>query len=131
MTKEKLQEFLNTFITGKYKNNLVILDNAGSHNNELIRNTIINSGNKYLFSVPYTPKTNPIEGFFNQIKYYLKLNKNVLKFNELEGEIKNAIEKVKPENYKNYFNYAYKQKDTRIYTRKISTRKKKSKYYKE
>ena len=131
MTKERLQEFLNTFITGKYKNNLVILDNAGSHNNELIRNTIINSGNKYLFSVPYTPKTNPIEGFFNQIKYYLKLNRKILKFNELEGEIKNAIEKVKPENYKNYFNYAYKQKDTRIYTRKISTRKKKLKYYKD
>ena len=61
----------------------------------------------------------------------MKLNKNVLKFNELEVEIKNAIEKVKPENYKNYFNYAYKQKDNRIYTRKISTRKKKSKYYKE
>lgn len=114
MTKERLQEFLNIFITGKYKNNLVILDNAGSHNNELIKNTISSSGNKYLFSVPYTPKTNPIEGFFNQIKYYLKLNKNVLKFNELEGEIKNAIEKVKPENYKNYFYYVYKH--TGIYT---------------
>ena len=130
MTKEILQEFLNTFITDKYKNNLVILDNAGSHNNELIKNTIINSGNKYLFSVPYTPKTNPIEGFFNQIKYYLKLNRKILKFNELEIKIKNAIDKVKPENYINYFNYAYKQKDNRIYTRKISTRKKKSKIYK-
>ena len=39
-------------------------------NNELIKNTITNSGNKYLFSIPYTPKTNPIEGFFNQLKYY-------------------------------------------------------------
>ena len=27
-------------------------------------------------------------------------------------------------------NYAYKQKDTRIYTRKISTRKKQAKIYK-
>ena len=131
MTKERFVEFLEVNIFDKYKNHLIILDNAGSHNNEYVKQAIINSGNKYLFSVPYTPKTNPIEGFFNQIKYYLKLNKNVLKFNELEGEIKNAIEKVKPENYKNYFNYAYKQKDTRIYTRKISTRKKKSKYYKE
>jgi transposase len=130
MTKERLQEFLNTFITGKYKNNLVILDNAGSHNNELIKNTIINSGNKYLFSVPYTPKTNPIEGFFNQIKYYLKLNRKILKFNELEIEIINAIDKVKSENYINYFNYAYKQKENRLYTRKISTRKKQAKIYK-
>jgi hypothetical protein len=83
-----------------------------------------------LFSVPYTPKTNPIEGFFNQIKYYLKLNRKILKFNELETEIKNSIEKVKYENYKNYFNYAYKNKNNRIYSRKISTRRKKTKYYK-
>ena len=69
--------------------------------------------------------------FFNQIKYYLKLNRKILKFNELVIEIKNAIDKVKPKNYMNYFNYAYKQKDNRIYTRKISTRKKKNKYYKE
>jgi hypothetical protein len=60
----------------------------------------------------------------------LKLNRKILKFNELEIKIKNAIDKVKPENYINYFNYAYKQKDNRIYTRKISTRKKKSKIYK-
>ena len=45
-------------------------------------------------------------------------------------EVKNAIDKVKPENYKNYFNYAYKKKDNRKYNRKISTRKRKTKLYK-
>jgi transposase len=125
MTKERLQDFLNLFIVGKYTNNLIVLDNAGSHNNELIKNTIINSNNKYLFSVPYTPKTNPIEGFFNQLKYYLKLNKKVLKFNDIETEINNAIKLVKPVNYKNYFEYAYKIKNNQVYKRKKSTRKKK------
>ena len=33
--------------------------------------------------------------FFNQIKHYLKLNKKVLKYDELVVEIKNAIKKVK------------------------------------
>ena len=41
--------------------------------------------------------------FFNQIKHYLKLHKKVLKFKELEKE-------VKPINYKNYFEFAYNKK---------------------
>jgi hypothetical protein len=45
--------------------------------------------------VPYTQKINPIEKFFNQIKHHLKLNKKVLKFDELKQETKIAIDKVK------------------------------------
>ena len=37
MTKERLLEFLQEHIFPKYKNNLIILDNARSHNNELIK----------------------------------------------------------------------------------------------
>jgi transposase len=95
MTKERFVEFLEVNIFNKYKNHLIILDNAGSHNNEYVKQAIINSGNKYLFTIPYTPKTNPIEQYFNQIKHYLKLNKKVLKYNDLVIEIKNAIKQVK------------------------------------
>jgi len=106
MTKERFVDFLQENVFNKYKNNLIILDNSGSHNNQFVKEAIINSGNKYLFTIPYTPKTNsPIENYFNQIKHYLKLNKKVLKYNELNDEIKN----VKKENYMNYFNYAYKK----------------------
>lgn len=52
------------------------MDNADLHKNKYVQDAITNSGNKYLYSVPYTPKTNSVENFFNQIKYYLKLNKN-------------------------------------------------------
>jgi len=63
--------FLNKFIFGKYKNHLIILDNAGSHKNIYVKDAILKSNNKYLFSIPYTPKTNgTIEMFFNQIKHY-------------------------------------------------------------
>ena len=51
MTKERFVEFLEANIFNKYKNHLIILDNAGSHNNEYVKQAIINSGNKYLFSV--------------------------------------------------------------------------------
>lgn len=78
MTKKKLVEFLDEFIFGKYTNYLIILDNAGSHRNNYVKNAITESNNNYLFSIPYTPKTNVIEMFFNQIKHYLKLNKKFL-----------------------------------------------------
>ena len=131
MTKERLVEFFKIFIFNKYKNHLIILDNAGSHKNDYVKDAIINSGNKYLFSIPYTPYTNgAIEAYFNQIKHYLKLNKKVLKFNELKEETKKAINKVSKENYKNYFNYAYKKDDLRKYKKGISTLRRKSKNYK-
>ena len=53
MTKERLLEFLEKNVFSKYKDHLIILDNAGSHNNELIKNAITKSGNHYLFAVPY------------------------------------------------------------------------------
>ena len=116
MTKERLVEFL---------------DNAGSHKNSYVKDAITNSGNKYLFSIPYTPHTNgAIEAYFNQIKHYLKLNKKVLKFNELKEETKKAINKVSKENYKNYFNYAYKKDDLRKYKKSVSTLRRKPKNYK-
>ena len=78
MTKERLLEFLQKYIFPKYKDHLIILDNAGSHNNELIKNAVTKSGNTYLFAVPHTPRSNlPNEAYFNQIKTYMKKDRNV------------------------------------------------------
>ena len=83
------------------------------------------SGNEYLFSIPYTPETNgTIEMFFSQIKHQLKLNKKVLKFKELQEEVKIAIKKVKKENYKKYFLYAYDKQKLKLPTRKTISLKK-------
>ena len=131
MTKERFVEFLEANIFNKYKNHLIILDNAGSHNNEYVKQAIINSGNKYIFTIPYTPKTNCIENWFNQIKHYLKLNKKVLKYDEIVVEIKNAIKQVKKENYKNYFENAYNKDVYKDYVKKDSTLKRKPKNYKD
>jgi hypothetical protein len=78
-----------------------------------------------------TPKPNPIEQYFNQIKYYLKLNKKVLKYDELVVEIKNAIKQVKKENYKNYFENAYNKDVYKDYVKKDSILKRKPKNYKD
>lgn len=128
-TKERIVEFIDNYITEKYKNYLIVLDNARSHNNQMVKDKIIESGNNYLFSVPYTPKTNAIEMFFSQIKGYLKLNKKLLKFNELKKEIDKVISKVSKSNYNNYFNCAYIRK-LKPKTRKLSTLHRKAKIYK-
>jgi transposase len=130
-TKERMVEFLETQIFPKYKDHLIILDNAKSHNNDTVKEAILKSGNKYLFSVPYTPKTNAIEMWFNQLKTYLKKNRDVYSHEELSKNIDKAIEKVKDNNYKSYFKYAYEMKEGMEYERLPSTRKRKLKNYKE
>ena len=96
----------------------------------MIKNAIIQSVNDYLFSIPYTPKTNAIEQYFNQIKTYLKKHRNVEDFNKLKINVNKAIGRIKPENYKNYFYNAHKLKGNIKLQRKPSTRRRKAKRYK-
>ena len=130
-TKERFVEFLQQNVFNKYKKHLIILDNAGSHNNDYVKQAIINSGNKYLFSVPYNPQVNAIENWFSQLKHYLKLNKRLLKYDELNKAIKKTIGKIKTSQYANYFNYAYNKEVFRNIIKKQSTLKRKLKNYKE
>jgi hypothetical protein len=55
--------------------------------NNYVKDVIMESKNNYLFSVHYTPKTNVVEMYFNQIK----LNKKVLRFDDLKKEILNLL----------------------------------------
>lgn len=108
MTAEQFLEFLQKHIFPNYKGYLIVMYNAKSHNNELIKNAITKNGNEYLFAIPYTPNTNnPIEAYFNQIKTYMKKNRNVENYEQLEKNVENAIDNVKLKNYKNYFQHDY------------------------
>ena len=60
----------------------------------------------------------------------MKLNKRVLRFCELKKEVENVISKVKKENYKNYFSYAYQKKNNIRHKTKVSTLHRKLKTYK-
>ena len=130
MNKERLVEFMKEYIFRKYKDHLILMDNAGGHRNNYVWNAIEQSGNKYLHSVPYTPSTNPIEMWFNQLKHYIKQNKSVLRYNELNKSVENAIAKIKPENYKNYFNYAFDKEQFKLPSQQ-STRRRTLKKYKK
>jgi len=53
-----------------------------------------------------------------------------LKYPELKREVEKAISKIKPINYKNYFQYAYQKETYPKYVRSKSTLRKKPKNYK-
>ncbi len=131
MTKERFVDFIDQFIKDKYKKHLIILDNAGSHYNEIVKNKIVQTDNKYLYSIPYQPKTNAIENFFSQLKHYLKLNKPSSSFLQIKNNITNALKNINKENYKNYIENAYKERETRKYSKKYSSRRRKLKKYKD
>jgi len=48
----RMVDFINKFINVKYKNKLIILDNASSHRNQLVKD-VIKKNNNLLYAVPY------------------------------------------------------------------------------
>ncbi len=56
---DRLYEFLEKYITKKYKNKLIILDNASSHRNAKIKE-LLNKHNTLLYMV-YRPRINILQ----------------------------------------------------------------------
>lgn len=131
MTGERLVSFLNTFVLGKYKNHLIILDNAGSHRNKNVKIAINNSGNTIHYSVPYRPKTNAIETWFSQFKHhFIQEQGKTITFGGLKKIVRKVINKIEKHHYKNIMTYAYKSPSTRKIRQNQSTRRRNPKKYK-
>jgi len=69
---QNILEFYNDYIKDKYKNYLIIMDNAVIHRSKQVKKIIESTNNNLLYSVPYHPETNAIEEFFSQLKHYIK-----------------------------------------------------------
>ena len=94
--------FINKFINGKYKNKLLILDNASSHRNKLVKD-VIKKDNNLLYTVPYQHYTNAIEGYFNVLdEIPIHIYKNLIKgaYDRSEKYVKRpSTRKRKPKKY--------------------------------
>jgi len=123
---DRLYEFLETYITNKYKNKLIILDNASSHRSDKIKE-LVNKNNKILYSVPYQHFTNSIENYFSMLKSRLQ-KLNGLTHEKLKENITNVIRGIPKEKYENIFKGAYNRDVVYV---KNKTRKRKLKNYKE
>jgi len=131
MTGIRMVEFLNKFIIGKFQKNLIIMDNAGSHKNSIVKECIMNSSNKIHFTVPYRPKTNAIETYFSIFKHYMIQEQgDSITYDEIRKTITKALQNIKKSSYKNIFEYAYLSKEIRKVARSESTWKRPEKKYK-
>ena len=121
----RLYDFLQEHITSKFKNKLIILDNASSHRNAKIKE-LVNKHNN-LLSVPYQHFTNSIENFFSMLKSRLQKLEG-LKYEELKINIAKVVREIPKEKYKNIIRGTYKRPIGFI--RKPSNRTRKLKNYK-
>ena len=105
----KFNNFYNEFIKNKFKDHLIILDNARFHKSKDVVDNINKSQNQIIYSIIYNPQCNPIENFFSQLKNYVK-NKSPDNFDELKNVINKIIKnKIYKQHLKNYFNYLFIQ----------------------
>jgi transposase len=87
--QNKKKKFGRFVYYGKYKEKLIILDNASSHRNQSVKD-LINKDNKILYSVPYQHYTNSIENFFSILKSKLRKTKS-LGYDKLQKNIKEVL----------------------------------------
>jgi len=121
---ERLADFLETNITGKYKNKLIILDNASSHRNAKIKE-LVNKNNTLLYSIPYQHFTNSIENYFSMMKSKLyKLDG--LTHSELKANITKVIKDIPKVKYENIIKGTYNRTEKFIKNPSNRTRKKKN-----
>jgi transposase len=105
---QNILDFYNDYIKDKYKNYLIIMDNAVIHRSKQIREVIENTNNNLLYSVPYHPETNAIEEFFSQLKHYIK-KESPNTYEDIDKVIKDIITtKIKKEHLTNYLKHSFK-----------------------
>ena len=97
----RLIEFIKRFIEGK-ENKLVLMDNASCHRNQEVKDFIVKSKNDYVYVLGYHHYMNPIEKFFNQLKYYMKRDEP-MSYDLIKKSIKKSIKYIELKTYKNYF----------------------------
>jgi transposase len=98
---DKLAKFIDSELS-KYKNNLLVFDNAVFHKSKKVLSVLEKNNIQHLYIVPYHPENNPIEKLFSQLKSYLKIA-NCQTYDEIHREIKDIIQtKITKNNLLNY-----------------------------
>lgn len=94
--------------TVNYKDHLLIMDNAVIHKSKIVRQTIEDSGNHLLYSVPYHTETNAIEKFSSQLKHYIK-KQSPNTYDDIQSVIKDIIKhKINKKHLTNYLKHSFR-----------------------
>ena len=109
MTSERMVAFLTRLIRRyRLRGYLFLLDNAGVHRNQSVRDVIATSGNQLLHTVPYNPQTNAVEAWFSQFKWYMSTS-IIRTVAAIREDIETVLPRITPEHYRAYFQYAYRK----------------------
>lgn len=81
---------------------IVIMDNLGSHKPKAIRDAIRNAGARLIFLPKYSPDLNPIEKLFAKIKHWLRKAQARTR-QAVDDELRKILLNVKPKECSNYF----------------------------
>jgi len=125
INSDRMVEFLEANITNKFKNKLIIMDNASSHRNSKVKD-VITQHNHLLYAVPYQHFTNSIENYFSMLKSRLQ-KLDGLTHAELKENIINTITNIPKDKYRNIIKGAYERPEKYI-SNKHKTRKIKKNY---
>jgi transposase len=129
VNSERLTAFIAEHITPHYEGNIVIMDNAGFHKTQDVKQEI-QKKNEFIYTIPYYPRSNPIENFFSQLKHYIK-KESPISYSDINKVIEKSLKQIKEKNYRNYFLYAFDKDSVKKRYVKNSTLKRKIKVYKE
>jgi len=127
VNSERLTEFIADNITAKYEDQVVVMDNAGFHKTQDVRKEI-HKKNKYIYSIPYYPRSNPIENFFGKLKYYIK-KESPITHSQIQRVIEDAVGKMTEKDFRNYFLYAFDKESVMKKYKRDSTLKRKKMVY--
>ena len=122
---ERLTEFIKNKINGKYEDCVIVMDNAGFHKTTEVKDVVNEGKNKIQNTVPYYPRSNPIEQFFSQLKHYIKKD-SPISYEDIKTSIGKAMTKVKEKHLNNYFLHAF---NLEVLKKDRATRRRKPKVY--
>lgn len=126
ITSERLLEFLKRILARRH-HKLVILDNASSHRNPLVKDYILQR-HELLYSVPYQHFTNAIENFFSLLKASIE-KKATVGWNALLQSVRTALTDITSLQYRNILKGAYRRDSSKRFEKNKSTRERSPKQY--
>lgn len=125
VNSERLTEFIKKKVNGKYEDCVIVMDNAGFHKTTEVKDIVNEGKNKIQNTVPYYPRSNPIEQFFSQLKHYIKKD-SPISYEDIKTSIGKAMTKVKEKHLNNYFLHAF---NLDLLKKDRATRRRKPKVY--
>ena len=99
---ERFRAYVEQFLVPTLKpNDIVVLDNPGSHKGKAVRNAIKAVGARLLFLPKYSPDLNPIEQVFAKLKGFLR-KAAPRTLDAISRAIAQALARIPPAECQNY-----------------------------